>query len=234
MLCGLMESAGCGRPDSYFRRESIADFARDLGVPDGGDPDSVVFTRKYLEAVLVEGKAGTEIFGLRIMFESLGELSERLGKIFPDVEATPDRLEKALGRPLYVHLSREDKVAQAVSLLKATQTGLWHVAPDGSELERTAPHRDATYDSRVIGSLVDELTDQDEAWRRWFATHGIEPVRVTYGDLSRDPRAGLRAVLAGLGKSTSLASGVEPRTARLADEQSGDWITRFRADLGIP
>ena len=233
MLCGLMESAGCGRPDSYFRRESMADFARDLGVPDGGDPDSVVFTRRYLEAVLAEGKAGTEIFGLRIMFESLGELSDRLGKIFPNVERMPDRLEKAFGRSLYVHLSREDKVAQAVSLLKAMQTGLWHVAPDGAELERTTPHRDAAYDSGVIGSLVDKLTDQDEAWRSWFATHGIEPVRVTYDDLSRDPRAGLRAVLAGLGMRTSLASGVEPCTARLADEQSGDWIARFRTDLGI-
>ena len=229
MLCGLMESAGCGRPDSYFRRESIADFARDLGVPDGGDPDSVVFTRKYLEAVLVEGKAGTEIFGLRIMFESLGELSDRLGKIFPYVEATPDRLERALGRALYVHLSREDKVAQAVSLLKATQTGLWHVTPDGFELERTAPHREAIYDPAMIRSLVDELSSQDDAWREWFGNHDIEPVRVTYDGLSRDPQASLRAVLSGLGMDASLASRIRPHTAKLADWQSAGWIARFQA-----
>ena len=34
--------------------------------------------------------------------------------------------------------SRENKLAQAVSLIKAEQTGLWHIAPDGTELERVA------------------------------------------------------------------------------------------------
>ena len=39
----------------------------------------------------------------------------------------------------YLHLSREDKLAQAVSDLKAEQSGLWHVFTDGSERETTDP-----------------------------------------------------------------------------------------------
>lgn len=230
LLCGLLESAGCGRPHSYFRRQSIPDFAHHLGVSDGRDFESVVFSRRYLEAVLAEGKGGTEIFGLRIMFETLGELSARLGKLFPGSETTPNRFEKAFGKPLYVHLSRENKVAQAVSLLKAMQTGLWHIASDGSELERTAPHQEAAYDATTIRTLVDELTLQDDAWSEWFVSHRIEPVRLTYDALSRDPQAGLRAVLSGLGVDTSLASTIMPKTAKLADKQNENWITRFQTD----
>ena len=119
MLCGLLESAGCGRAHSYFRRQSIPDFAHHWGMSEGADFESVVFSRRYLEAVLVEGKGETEIFGLRVMFETLDELSARLDELFPGLETTPARFEKAFGQPLYVHLSRENKVAQAVSLLKA-------------------------------------------------------------------------------------------------------------------
>jgi LPS sulfotransferase NodH len=201
-----------------------------LGVPDSGDFESVVFSLGYLEAVLAEGKGGTAIFGLRVMFETLDELSARLDKLFPGLETTPTRFEKAFGQPLYVHLSRENKVAQAVSLLKARQTGLWHIASDGSELERTAPHREAAYDPAIISTLVDELTLQDDSWREWFVTHGIEPVQLTYESLSQDPQAGLRAVLSGLGVDTPLASTIVPQTAKLADKQSENWITQFQAD----
>ena len=230
MLCGLLESAGCGRAHSYFRRQSIPDFADHWGMSDGTDFESVVFSRRYLEAVLAEGKGETEIFGLRVMFETLGELSARLGKLFPGSETTPNRFEKAFGKPLYVHLSRENKVAQAVSLLKAMQTGLWHIASDGSELERNAPHQEAAYDATTIRTLVDELTLQDAAWSEWFVSHRIEPVRLTYGALSRDHQAGLRAVLSGLGVDTSLASTIMPKTAKLADKQNENWITRFQTD----
>jgi len=230
LLCGLLESAGCGRPHSYFRRESIPDFARDLGVSGDGDFESADFSQRYLEAVQAEGKGGTEIFGLRVMFDTLDELSVRLDKLLPGLETTPARFGRAFGQPLYVHLSREDKVAQAVSLLKATQTGLWHIGSDGSELVRTAPHRVATYDRAIIRTLVDELTAQDDAWREWFAAHGIEPVRLTYEVLSQDPQSSLRAVLQGLGVDASQASIIVPRTGKLADPQSDDWIARFRAD----
>ena len=230
LLCGLQTSAACGRPHSYFRRQSIPDFARELGVPDNGDFDSIDFNRGYLEAVVAEGKGGTEIFGIRVMHETLDELAACLDKLFPGLEAAPARFERAFGRLLYIHLSREDKLAQAVSLLKAQQTGLWHVAPDGSELERTSPHQKAVYDPTSIRALVDRLTLQDDAWREWFIANGIAPLRLTYDDLSRDPRAGLRTVLLGLGVDTSRASTVAAQTAKLADKQSEGWIRRFQAN----
>lgn len=230
MLCGLLKSAGCGRADSYFGRPWIADFARDLGIAHDGDIDSLDFSARYFQAVLDEGRAGSDLFGLRVMFETLDELSMRLDALFPGIEHLADRLERAFGPPLYIHLSRLDKVAQAISLLTARQTGLWHRASDGSELERTAPHREAVYDAGAIAEQVDQLEMQDRAWRDWFVAQGIEPLGITYEELSRDPQAELAAILARLGADTARAADIKPITARLADGRAAAWASRFRAE----
>jgi LPS sulfotransferase NodH len=230
MLCRLLENCGCGRPESYFRRQSIRGIAEDLGVTRHGDDEPVDFSRRYLAAVIEEGRADTDIFGLRVMFETLPELSERLETLFPEFSDAPARFERAFGRPLYIHLSRGDKVAQAVSLYKALRTGLWHRAADGSEMERTAPHQDAEYDAEKIGATVAELSAHDDGWQEWFAAHGITPLRLRYEELSLDPRSGLRTVLAALGRDASLADHIAPSTARLFDEESARWVARFREE----
>lgn len=228
LLGGMLANAGSGRAHSYFGRPWILDFARYLGVANDGDVDGLDFNRRYLEAVLTEGKAGSDIFGIRVMFDTVDDLTARLDPLFPGLESGPQRFERAFGRPLYIHLSREDRVAQAVSLYKAAHTGLWHRAADGSEMERTAPHQDAGYDAERIGASVAELSAQDRGWREWFAEHGIAPLQLEYEDLSRDPRFGLRKVLTALGRDASLADDSAPTTARLADEESARWVARFR------
>lgn len=230
MLCGLLASAGCGKADSYFGRPWIADFARELGVALDGDIDSADFSGRYFQAVLAEGRAGSDLFGLRVMFETLEDLASRLDALFPGIDRIPDRLEHAFGRPLYLHLSRKDKVAQAISLLTARQTGLWHRHADGSELERTAPHRDAVYDADAIREQFRQLEAQDAAWSGWFASHGITPLRLTYEDLASDPEASLRTVLARLGVDAAGVAGIRPMTARLADGRTAQWAARFRAE----
>lgn len=230
MLCGLLASAGCGKADSYFGRPWIADFARDLGVALDGDIDSPDFSARYFDAVLAEGRAGSDIFGLRVMFETLDKLATRLDNLFPGLDSLPDRIERAFGHPLYIHLSRQDTVAQAISLLTARQTGLWHRSSDGSELERTAPHRDAVYDADAIRAQVGELEAQDAAWQDWFAANEIVPLRMTYEDLARNPQAALRKVLAGLGVDEARAADIKPATAKLGDGRAAEWATRFRSE----
>ena len=136
LLCDLLSGTGiAGQPHSYYRREDILDYARTWGV---SSPDVIgdeAFERTYLEAVRRAGAAQTGIFGLRLMWSSVAELSARLSAIHPDRLDDSVRFELAFGKPLYIHLSRRDKVAQAVSLLKAKQSGLWHRAADGTERE---------------------------------------------------------------------------------------------------
>lgn len=225
LLCDLLTASGvAGRPASFYRREGIGDWAERLGVPAG---EGIAFERAYLEAVRQHGTGDTGMFALRLMWPSLPELSARLAQLIPGLPSDAARFEHAFGTPLYLHLSRRDKVAQAVSRLKAEQTGLWHLTADGSERERTAPPQAPRYDGDRLAAFVAEAEADDAAWTAWFAQQSITPLRVHYESVSTDPGAAVATILSTLGRSPEAARAVEVRTARMADAENLTWIDRF-------
>lgn len=192
------------------------------------------FDQSYLAAVRQYGADGTAVFGMRLMWESLGDLLKGLGRLYPGLPSDSARFQSAFGSPLYIHLSRQDKIAQAVSRLKAEQSGLWHIASDGSERERLKPGHEPAYDTQYLSKLLVEYEQHDADWQSWFAQQDIQPVRITYEALSTEPQATLAIILSALGLDPGIAATVEPRTAKLADDESHDWATRFRAETGSP
>jgi LPS sulfotransferase NodH len=235
MLCDLLESTGiAGSPASYFRRESIPRWHQRLGVPIAEGSDGREFDQCYVDAVIRQGTGHTGVFGLRLMWDSAGELSQRLDGLLPGLKDDHARLEAIFGPTLFIHLSRIDKVSQAVSHLRAMQTGLWHLAADGTERERTGAAREAVYDRDAIGDYVKQLTLDDQAWNQWFADNRIAPVRLTYEALSLDPQQGLAAILSGLGLDSTIAAAIEPRTRKIGDLGSQDWAARFRTEPDAP
>ena len=192
--------------------------------------DHHAFDQSYLDAVVTYGTGGTGLFGMRLMWESLRDLSIRLEALFPGTTSDSARFQSAFGLPVYLHLSRDDKVAQAVSRWKAEQTGLWHVDADGNERERLKPGQTPSYDSNELSRLVTELEDHDAAWANWFARQGVVPVSISYEMLSSHPQATLALILSALGQDKKIAETVEPRTIKLADNESREWADRFRAE----
>jgi len=224
LLCDLLTATGAaGRPASYYRRQSIPRWGERLGVLPGDD-------RAYLGAVLTEGRGGTGLFGMRLMWETLSELIARLAGLYPTVIGDRASLEAAFGPIAFIHLSRADKVAQAVSRVKALQSGLWHMGADGTERERGAAEAPQGYDPMLIRQFVDELEADERGWANWFATEAITPLELTYDDLSANPAATARQMLLALNLDPSIADGIAPRTGRMADAQSAEWITRFRSE----
>jgi LPS sulfotransferase NodH len=146
LLCDLLGGTGrTGRPQSYYRRQDIERRARAYGIRADDFYGQIDFDRAYLEAVLRDGAGETGVFGLRIMWGTVGEMAERLSWIHPTA-STGALFEKVFGPLIYIHVTRKDKVAQAISLLRAEQSGLWHLAADGSERQRAAPPAPVRYD----------------------------------------------------------------------------------------
>lgn len=230
LFCDLLKATGvAGRPASYYRAEDISEWAERLGVPPGA---GVAFERAYLDAVRQRGTGDTGIFGLRLMWPSLPFLSARLDLVFPGLADDAARFETAFGPPLYMHLSRRNKVAQAVSRLKAHQTGLWHMAADGSERERTAPPQVPVYDGDRLAGYVAEAEEADAGWNIWFERYAISPLRLTYEDVTADPRAALVRVLTTLGRDPEAAGKAEVRTSKMADAVSLEWVARYERERG--
>ncbi len=233
LLCNLLAQTDvAGKPDSHFHRPSIDAWLETFNLTfDAGKPERAVLGEIFQQAI-ESGTAGTGLFGLRLQRHSFDFFSEKLAVLHPGLASDVDRFQAAFGRTLFIYLKREDKVEQAISHVKAEQTGLWHVAPDGTEIERNAPPKEPVYDPDAIRARYDEAVTLDRQWEDWFAMQGVEPIRVSYQDLSDDPKSTLRRIMEKLGLDGEVATDLEPGVAKLADRTSDDWARRFRADLG--
>lgn len=233
LLCKLLAATGrSGDPHSFYRRQDVPEWAEEWKLAARNTMGELEFNVAYLDAAITAGKGDTGIFGLRLMRENLDELSAILDMIFPGLASDTARFERAFGRVLYIHLSRENKLAQAVSLVKAEQTGLWHIAPDGTEIERVAPPKEPRYDFERIKCEVAKLESYDAAWNIWFAEQGISPLRIVYEGLSSNPAAALLVICEALGVQAPAAGDVRPGVARLSDGTSLDWMRRYDLDAG--
>jgi trehalose 2-sulfotransferase len=234
LLCEMLAATGvAGRPNSYYRAQSVLHWAERWGLEPPSGPDDVDFDRRYLPAMLREGRNGTGTFGLRLMWGSMADASRRLDAVYGGSADIAERFEEAFGATLYIHLSRLDKVAQAVSLVRAEQSGLWHLAADGSVFEGTSSPQPVAYDGPRIGAVFNELKRDDAAWDDFFARHQIEPLRLTYEAVTADPHTALARILVALGRDPEIANTVAVGTAKMANATSLEWSDRFRKESGL-
>lgn len=232
MLCRMLSASGkLGNPASYFRREDQEEWAAAWGTSMDGLPGSAHPSTDFLEAVLSAGRGPTSVFGLRLMQESLQDLLGYLRAL--TTAQTRDRacLEAAFGPLKFVYLERDDVVSQAISLLRAEQSGLWHKALDGTELERLSPTVPEGYDFARLHQYVLELTTQKASWREWFDAQGIAPIHVAYEALCENPARVLTKLSEALGVIPPGSNDVRVRTAQLRDRMSADWKARYENDL---
>lgn len=231
LLCDLLASTGrTGAPDSFFSRKFMLWWADQWGVPPAETLGEPAFSKAYLASAIRAGKGGTGMFGLRLMRDSVDDLDGLIDRVYPGMPPGKARHQKAFGTVLYIHLYREDKLAQAVSLVKAEQTGLWHVARDGSEIERLGPPGEPVYDFERLQSELTELENGDLAWLSWFAEQNISPLRVSYDHLSADPASALIRICDDLGVGAPDRASIRPGVAKLADAVSRQWMDQCRRD----
>lgn len=230
LLCQMLANSGqAGRPNSFFRREDIPDWATDWRVPHDTLPGSPHPTRAYLDAARVEGQGGTPVFGLRLMYESLQGLMAYLRRVLPPRPNDHAYLVDAFGPVRFVHLHRRDTVGQAISLMRAEQSGLWHRAADGSDIERMPPTATPGYDFDRLHHHADRLHSDKAGWKTWFAEQRIEALDISYEALAADPLRVLADLHVDLGLSKPAIAAAP--TDVLRDDLSEDWRRRYMQDV---
>jgi len=234
LLCNLLEATGvAGNPASWFYDPSVEDWLDELDVvPQAGASEREILDVVF-RAAIAKGSGGKGPFGLRQQGESFPFLFEKLALLSPQETTDVGRFQKVFGATLFIHLTRRDKVDQAVSYIIAEQTGLWHVAADGSELERVSSHREPVYDAEKLRACVEMLEAYDRDWNDWFSHEQISPFHITYDDLAADPIATLGDVLEALRLERLAANDVTPGVRKLADSTNHKWAERFRAEHGL-
>lgn len=217
----LERCTGAGWPESYWRRQSRPRYAADWGV-DLSDE------RAYLDAALLAGTRGNGQFGLRLMAETLPELLGALRGLFgPGSDAA--LMQAAFGGVRYLYQTRQDLLAQAISRLRAEQTGIWHIGSSRDEQADAPP--EPVYDRGALQGYLDELSSDVATWERWFDAMGVTPLRLIYEDFVARPQEALAEVLDHIGCDPAEAAKISPQTTRMSDELSRDWAERYRAGL---
>lgn len=231
LLCKLLAATGkSGNPDSHFHTPSISTWltSYELSRMDfSSDQDAV---SAVFQAACKRGTGISEVFGLRMQRGSFDFFIRQAGVLYPEARNDLERIQAVFGTTLLVHLTRQNKLDQAISRVKAIQTGLWHRAADGTELERLSAPEDPVYDADQIAQHLAELTALDEEWNDWFAKENLMPLRISYDALSSNPEMVLAQVLEELGLDGELARGVSPAVSKLADATNKTWSQRFLAE----
>ncbi len=233
LLCKLLAVTGkSGNPESYFHNPSISDWLSNLDLSPKHSGRECYVLNAIMDAVRERGTGNTGMFGLRLQRKSFDFLIEKIGVLHPGLSSDAKRFQAVFGNTLFIYLTRDNKLEQAISFVKATQSGLWHRAPDGTELERLSAPKELVYDADEIARHLVGLTALDNDWEDWFAGEKIDRMCVSYTELSDDPKEVLARILDRLGVGREVAKGIRPAVAKLADATNQNWMKRFLAERG--
>lgn len=129
-------------------------------------------------------------------------------------------LDQAVNRGNFVFMSRQDLLAQAISLEIALQTERWTSLMTG-----TLPDNALTFKPSRLDRLMADIEVENREFETFFAANGIEPVRVQYERLVADPQKTLDAI----GKRLGFRRRLHPHPERLTlSRQSGPLNTEWR------
>ena len=214
----LYATGATGWPGEWFWREDVDRNWKAWGVSSW---------REYVVRVLEARTGPTGVFCTKLMWgylhDALFEL-RRLSRMYEEDDVGV--LRSVCPEPSFVWIRREDVVAQAVSWAKAAQTGQW--------ASFQAVQAEPAFDFDQVDGLYHLARVHDGAWARWFAAHGVDPLRVVYEELSADPVGVVEDVIARLELERSPVRGRAPmELSRQGDAVNLDWAARYKRLAGL-
>lgn len=210
------------QPREWFADVSDEAVLRLLAPLDPGTPATET-SEQWRTRILAEGRTANGVWGGKLMWNQTPLLIDWANGL-PNRSGSDlkSAIEDVLGDVVLVHVSRQDRVAQAVSMWRAVQTQVWRGHAEPEVDARAEYHADG------IAHLHAILEDQEQQWANWFADAGLEPLEVDYHELAADTTGQVARVLEALGLDPSLAP--PPALQRQSNDRSNDWIERYRAE----
>ena len=123
----------------------------------------------------------------------------------------------------YVLLERQDRLAQAVSRVIASQNARWTTAHPA-----TRPDESLVYDGAAIAREMEKIAYGNAALYAFFAANGVVPVHVTYEALERNPQEVVDLIATRMGAAGLKIRCGDVTIGRQSGALNAAWIQRFR------
>lgn len=256
LLCELLKQTGvAGRPEEYFEAQfetgvpphprrfleglpiTGAGVRANVSPPDAPDYSSlygITSYREHLDRTFELGTTPNGVFGAKLMFNQLPELTALAGTL-PEYSGLGSTavLRALFGDPALIWVSRGDKVRQAVSMWKALQSRSWRGERADSDPRGSGdrpPRGGAVYSYDGIDHLAKRFEADDLGWNDFFAVNELEPLRIDYEDLAADRRGTVQTVLSLFGASLPEGWTAPEPIRRQGDATSDQWVAAYYRD----
>lgn len=229
LLCeGMRWTWRCGNPKEYLSPVHCVDLHERGDVETDPQKDFP----GYIDELLRTRRSENGVFGIKIMWRHLRQFPRRMDIpcAMQDHRRLARSLRQVFGRSHFIWSRREDKVAQAISFLKAKQTGLF-THQQAAEGQRQADEAKLAYDFQAIDSLVERLEDEERQWRKIFQLGRIRPLTINYEDIASDYPGEVERALRHIGVWNRKCEIRKPeRNRKLADATTAEWHRRYSAE----
>ena len=156
-LARVLLGAGLGVPMEYFNENTIGPLTSRWGID----------RREYV-AALYARRSANDVFASNLQQQQI--------RAWPYRRDVDDLFDNAT----VVHLVRDDKRAQAVSLAACLLTGEW-----GFEEPAAQPEFSDRQMRRAASDAMSIISTEDEHLERWFAHYRVNPIRIATEQVNR-------------------------------------------------
>ncbi len=217
---GLGLTGLVGEPEEYLNPVLRPQLTEQWGC--ASDLDS------YIAAVHAHTTTPDGLFAVKVHWSTLVGLRTEAGAGTDDpfrYETASAFVEQLFPRPTFIRIIRLDLDAQAVSLLRAVDSGVWELRTDSPPPEDLRPK----YNYARLDHYRRQMELGELCWERLIRSRGVDPLVVTYEELLSD-YAGTIAALA-----RQIVPGAEvvvqqPYNVQQRDEWSLEFVERFRRE----
>ncbi|MHB1129047.1 MAG: Stf0 family sulfotransferase [Ilumatobacteraceae bacterium] len=163
--------------------------------------------RQYLSTIARVNTTDNGVFGIKMHWNQYKRhmLDRNLSVGFWNVPVT------------WVRITRQDEIRQAISFVRAAQTNSWN---SNMEIKQ-----DPVYDGSSIIEALERIASENADWKAYFEENNIQPLNITYEQLTKDMDATIRRVMDHIG--IHIDEVPAPQTTQQSDSTNSEWATRF-------
>jgi LPS sulfotransferase NodH len=225
---GLQASGLAGDPKEFFGHKMPFWMER-WGTPE---------LESYVARLVRSRSTVNGVFGAKLLYQQLQHF-ESLARQNPQLndQSLASILDQLFPNLHLIWVSRNDKVRQAISWFKARQTGVW-----GQDARREEPKLgrawrigddplqpgELAFDYEGIADLLRQAETEDAAIDRFCAESGQDVFHVIYEEFAPRYAESVAEILHWMGIAPGKLSLPRPRTVKLADDRTDEWVDRFK------
>jgi len=225
---GLHSTGVAGNPKEWFNDApgvATDDSMETYFSKEWGIPLPLATYEPYLAKVIATTVTKNGVFGLTSHRDQFTAMEKKL-KTIPSYRGLTahEVAKKAFPNLRYIHLTRRDKIRQAISYCRALQTSVWHVK--AQHTAATAPLA-LQFDPVQIAKWEQVFERLDANWHKHFSECGQTPLVLHYEDVESDYVGSIKRILDYLDIDTKGVEIAPPLYKKQADATTDEWAQRY-------